>query len=189
MLLACVLSACSSGKKIITTVILNFETTAGIAASQDFIYDDPDGYGVIEPTIEPINLIASNFTLAVEFQNRLETPFDDITADVLDKSGEYLLVFTGSAVVGPASTNETGPLLQGYADMDASGLPLGLTNTIAATPGTGTLIITLRHMPPEEPPTKSIDTLMQVKTGGVDAIGGSTAGQVAFSVNVRRASP
>jgi hypothetical protein len=79
----------------------------------------------------------------------------------------------------------TGPLMQSYADMDGNGLPVGLSNAIVASAGTGQLTITLRHMPPEEPPVKSSSTLMDAKTGGVDSIGGSTDAQVNFMVTVQ----
>ena len=88
-------------------------------------------------------------------------------------------------MVGPATTNTTGPLMQSYADMDENGLPVGLTDTIVASAGTGQLTVTLRHMPPEEPPVKSSNTVMEVKTGGIDSIGGSTDAQVNFMVTVR----
>jgi hypothetical protein len=68
--------------------------------------------------------------------------------------------------------------------MDANGLPVGLTSGITAVAGTGQLTVTLRHMPPEEPPVKSSTTLMEVKTGGVNSIGGSTDAQVNFDVAV-----
>lgn len=40
-------------------------------------------------------------------------------------------------------------------------------------------------MPPEEPPVKSADTVMQAKTGGLDSIGGSTDANVTFNVTVQ----
>jgi hypothetical protein len=46
------------------------------------------------------------------------------------------------------------------------------------------MIVTLRHMPPEEPPQKAADTLAKVKAGGIDSIGGSTDAQVMFEVTV-----
>jgi hypothetical protein len=121
----------------------------------------------------------------VQFQNRLESPPEEITEEVDEEHDVHLLLFTGSAVVGPATTNATGPLTHAYTDMDGNGLPVGLTNSIVASAGTGQLTVTLRHMPPEEPPVKSSSTLMQVKSGGVDSIGGSTDAQVNFTVTVQ----
>jgi hypothetical protein len=169
--------------EVITTVILNFTPANGSPIVSTF--DDPDGDGGEAPTIDPVNLTAGSYTLTVQFQNRLETTPEEITDEVNDEHDVHLLLFTGTAVVGPATTNATGPLMQSYADMDGNGLPVGLTNTIVASAGTGQLTVTLRHMPPEEPPVKSASTLMDVKSSGFDAIGGSTDAQVNFMVVVQ----
>jgi hypothetical protein len=166
--------------EVITTVILNFARTGGNTVTATF--NDPDGDGGAAPTVDPVNLTAGNHTLSVQFQNRL---VKEITEEVQGESDVHLLLFTGTAVVGPATSNTTGPLMHSYADTDANGLPVGLSNTIVASAGTGQLTVTLRHMPPEEPPVKSADTVMQVKTGGIDSIGGSTDAQVNFMVTVQ----
>ncbi|NVB78629.1 MAG: hypothetical protein HOV81_09565 [Kofleriaceae bacterium] len=170
--------------EVITTVILNFAPSGG-GATKTFTFNDPDGDGGSAPTIDPVNLTAGMYTLTVQFQNRLEDPAEEITDEVRDESVNHLVLFTGTAVVGPASSNATGPLTQNYADMDANNLPIGLSNNISAAAGTGTLTVTLRHMPPEEPPQKASDTLTMVKTGGVDSIGGTTDAQVNFDVTVQ----
>lgn len=173
----------SNENEVITTVILNFAPTSGSTITVTF--NDPDGDGGQAPTVDPVNLTPDNYTLTVQFQNRLVTPAEEITDEVRDEQNFHLLLFTGSAVVGPATTNATGPLMQSYADMDGNGLPVGLTNALVASAGTGQLTVTLRHMPPEEPPVKSSTTVNEVKTGGVDSIGGSTDAQVSFIVTVQ----
>jgi hypothetical protein len=168
--------------EVITTVILNFARTGGAPVVATF--NDPDGDGGQAPAIDPVNLTAGTYTLTVQFQNRLSLPAEEITDEVRDEGNFHLVLFTGTAVVGPASSTTSGPLTQGYTDMDANGLPVGLTSGITAVAGTGQLTVTLRHMPPEEPPVKSSTTLMEVKTGGVNSIGGSTDAQVNFDVAV-----
>ncbi len=169
--------------EVITSVMLSFAPPAGAPVLAEF--DDPDGDGGQAPTVQPVNLVANTtYAMTVRFQNRLEDPAEEITEEVREESDVHLLLFTGSAVVGPATANTTGPLTQAYADTDANGLPIGLASTIATKPGNGQLIVTLRHMPPEEPPRKAADTLAQVKTSGVDSIGGSTDAQVTFTVTV-----
>jgi hypothetical protein len=169
--------------EVITTVMLSFAPTGGAPVLAEF--DDPDGDGGAPPTVDPVNLVAgTSYAFTVRFQNRLEDPPEEITEEVTAESDVHLLLFTGNAVVGPATTNTTGPLMHSYGDTDVNGLPIGLTNTIAASTGTGTLTVTLRHMPPEEPPVKAADTVMMVRTGGVDSIGGSTDVQVSFQVTV-----
>lgn len=169
--------------EVITTVVLRFAPTSGDAVTATF--NDPDGDGGAAPTVDPVSLTPGNYTLTVQFQNRLVTPPEDITEEVSEEHDVHLLLFTGSAVVGPATTNTAGPLTQSYADTDGNGLPVGLTDNIVASAGTGQLTVTLRHMPPEEPPVKSSSTVMDVKTGGVESIGGSTDAQVNFAVTVQ----
>lgn len=189
VLTGCVLVACGGDggshneSEVITTVILNFTPPMGSPVSATF--NDADGDGGAAPTIDPVNLAPGNYTLTVQFQNRLETPPEEITDEVAQEGNAHLLLFTGSAIVGPATSNTTGPLRHSYSDMDDSGLPIGLTNNIVASAGTGQLTVTLRHMPPEEPPVKSADTAEQVKSGGFESIGGSTDAQVNFSATVQ----
>jgi hypothetical protein len=189
--LACAaLAACSDDggateneNEVITTVILNFMPASGPTITATF--NDADGDGGGAPTIDPVNLAPGNYTLTVQFQNRLANPVDETTDEVRDEHNFHLLLFTGSAVVGPATANTTGPLTQAYSDTDDNGFPVGLTDAIVATAGTGQLTVTLRHMPPEEPPVKAANTVMLAKAGGVDSIGGSTDAQVTFNVTVQ----
>jgi hypothetical protein len=174
----------TNDNEVITTVILNFAPGGG-GTTKSFTFNDPDGDGGAAPTIDPVNLSPGMYMLTVQFQNRLEDPAEEITNEVHDESDMHLLLFTGSAVVGPATSNTTGPLTQSYADMDANGLPIGLTDNITAAAGTGQLTVTLRHMPPEEPPQKASNTVELAKSGGVDSIGGSTDAQVNFAVTVQ----
>jgi hypothetical protein len=182
------LAACSDDTvnppEVITTVQLAFAPATGTPVTAEF--DDPDGDGGNPGTSQPVNL-ANNatYTLTVKFLNRLAMPEEDITVEIRDEGFQHQLFFTGTAVNGPATNNPSAPLTQGYTDMDMNGLPLGLTNSIMAKTGTGTMTVTLRHMPPEEPPAKAADSAMQVKTGGFDAIGGSTDAQVDFMVTVQ----
>ena len=188
LMIACALMACDEGEgptnEVITTVVLNFVPSGG-GPTLSPKFDDPDGEGGAAPTIDPVNLPAGSYALNVQFQNWLGTIPEEITDEVMDESDLHLLLFTGTAVVGPATSNVTGPLRHAYADMDVNGLPVGLANTITATAGSGELTVTLRHMPPEEPPVKSATTVDMVKTSGIDSIGGSTDAAVNFTVTVQ----
>ncbi len=169
--------------EVISRVELTFAPSAGPALT--FQYDDPDGDGGGPGESQPISLTAgTTYQLTVSFLNALEATPEDITQEVRDEAVEHQVFFTGSAVVGPATTNTTGPLTHSYADTDENGFPLGLTSTVVAAAGTGDLVVTLRHMPPEEPPQKSADSAAQVAAGGFAAIGGSTDAQVTFPVTV-----
>lgn len=173
----------SNDNEVITTVVLNFTPASGAPITATF--NDPDGDGGAAPTTDPITLAPGNYGLTVQLQNRLASPTEEITDEVRDEHDVHLLLFTGTAVVGPASATASGPLTQSYADTDGNGLPVGLSNNIVASAGTGTLTVTLRHMPPEEPPVKSSTTLADAKSGGVESIGGSTDVQVSFNVTVQ----
>ncbi len=170
--------------ELITTVVLTFSPSGGAAVVAEF--DDPDGDGGNPPMIDPVNLTDGiTYTLAVDFQNRLETPAEVITDEVRDEAAEHQIFFTGSAVNGPATDNTTGPLTHVYNDMDANALPIGLTNLMTAATGTGQLTVTLRHLPElNGAATKTADTTAQVKNGGFDAIGGSSDASVTFAVVV-----
>ncbi|MDX2092201.1 MAG: hypothetical protein SFX73_30325 [Kofleriaceae bacterium] len=172
-------------EEVITTVALNFAPSGGGAAiTAEF--DDPDGDGGQAGTADPISLAAGTYTLTVRFENRLEDPPEDITAEIEDESDQHLILYTGSAVNGPASNQPSAPLTQSYADMDANGIPIGLENQIVAAAGTGTLTVTLRHMPEVNgTAVKTATVLDTAKASGIGAIGGSTDVMVNFMVSVQ----
>lgn len=174
-------------EEVITTVTLTFTPSAGSPVVA--VFNDPDGDGGAAPTTDMIALAKNQtYITTVKFENRLETPAEDITVEVKDEGDQHQVFFTGSAVSGPASASANAPLVHAYADTDAKGLPLGLANTMtaSATGGTGQLTLTLRHMPPvNNTPVKTADTANAVKSGGLAAIGGATDVNVTFNVNVQ----
>jgi hypothetical protein len=121
------------------------------------------------------------YTLSVRFDDRRWDPPVDFTESIRSAAEEYLLFFTGSAVVGPATSNETGPLIHSYADVDANGLPLGLTNTIETVEGSGGLFLVMVRL--AEP--KSLDLLDQVKRDGPDGVLGEHEVRIQLGVVVR----
>lgn len=169
---------------VITTVRLTFTPTAG-GANVVASFNDPDGDGGSAPTVDPITLPAGAYSLAAKFENGLETPPVDITAEISDEAEEHQVFLLGTAVSGPASTQAMAPLTHSYADTDANGLPVGLANTIAAAAGTGTLTVVLRHLPPVNGmPVKVANLATTVSSGGLAAIGGSSDVEVNFPVTV-----
>lgn len=182
-LLLCLIAACGDdggngpSNELITTVLLDFVPMGG-GATITAAFVDPDGDGGDPPTIDPVNLTAgTTYTTGVRFQNGLETPPEEITDEVRDESDEHQVFFTGTAI--------DGPLVHSYLDLDANGLPIGLSSRFVAARGTGTLIVTLRHLPPVNgTPSKTADLAAQVKAGGFAAIGGSSDAQVTFMATV-----
>jgi len=164
-------------QEVITTVILELTPTGGQAMV--FEFDDPDGDGGAAPTIDPIEIGIGSYSARVRFENRLETPPEDITAEVDDEAEQHQVFFTGSALAA-------GDLAYTYADMDANGLPIGLTGSMSApSDGTGDLTVTLRHLPPiNGQPTKTAGLETQVRNGGFDGIPGESDAQVTFPVTV-----
>jgi hypothetical protein len=172
-------------EEVISAVILTF-TPDGGGAAEVFEFDDPDGDGGEAPTIDPIDLAAGNYALTVAFENRLEDPVEDITAEVEDEGDQHQIFFTGTAVDGPASDQPGAPLTQAYDDEDANGNPIGLRNTIVAAAGTGDLRVTLQHMPPvNDTPVKTADIASEVRDGGLGSIGGEPDVQIDFEVTVQ----
>ncbi len=163
--------------ELITTVTLDFVPMGG-GATLTAAFNDADGDGGDPPVIDPINLTAgTTYTTGVRFQNVLETPPEDITVEVADESDQHQVFFTGTALGGA--------LTHSYLDMDANGLPIGLSNRIVAAQGTGTMIVTLRHLPPVNgTPVKTAGLAAQVQAGGLSTIGGSSDAQVTFIVTV-----
>jgi hypothetical protein len=183
-MLGLVLAACgddgndgNNPEELITSVELAFEPMGGGTAI-NAAFRDADGDGGNPPVIDPVNLPAGTYTLGVKFKNELETPAEDITVEVMDESDVHQVFLFGTAVNGPATNNPGAPLTHTYGDTDANGFPIGLTNTIVATAGSGTLSVMLRHMPPIN------DTA--VKTGTVAATlksGGALPGEADANVN------
>jgi hypothetical protein len=171
--------------EVITTVTLTF-TPAGGGTAAVAAVDDPDGDGGNPPTVQPVTLAAGVFDMAVKFENKLESPPEDITKEVRDESRDHQVFYTGTAVNGPASNQPGAPLTHSYADTDSNGLPVGLTNRVTAAAGTGMLTVTLRHLPPvNDKAVKSAGLPESVRTGGFSGIGGTTDAQVTFPVTVQ----
>jgi hypothetical protein len=172
-------------EEVITTITLSF-TPAGGGAAVTAAFDDPDGDGGEAPSVDPIDLAtATTYDLTVRFQNKLETPPEEITDEVRDESDQHQLFFTGTAVNGPASDQPAAPLTHTYADTDANGLPVGLSNSIVTTSGTGTLTVVLRHLPPvNDVAVKVAELASTVRADGLAALPGESDVQVDFAVTV-----
>jgi len=183
---ACGEDASDAGNEneVLTTVTLTFTPTAG-GAPVVALFNDADGDLGNPPVIDPVRLAPGMYNLGLKFENRLEMPAEDITLEILDEANDHQVFFTGSAVNSPASVQASAPLTQVYSDTDANRLVLGLTNGITAVAGTGTLTVTLRHMPPVNGmPVKTAAAADTVRTSGFAGLGGSTDVSIDFAVTV-----
>jgi hypothetical protein len=181
----------SSG--LITTISLNFTPNDG-GEPLSFLWSDPEGDG--DPIVDEIPLPdasnhnhhdARNYTLDIEVWNDLEDPPRDIAADIEEAGEEFQFFFTGSAVEGPATENNSEAILaHQYADSDSSGFPLGLRNDISTLSwGSGQLTVTLRHIPPtDDQVLKTEELASEIAQGGFDSVDGESDLQVTFEVEV-----
>lgn len=165
-------------EELITTVELVF-TPVGGGAQQIFTANDPDGDGGEAPTIDTVSVIAGTFDVSVSFENRLEDPPEDITAEIRDESDQHQIFFTNATGGGLWAPHA-------YSDMDANGLPIGLTNRITVD-GTesGSFTVTLRHLPEMNgTPQKTAGLADEVDTSGFTNVPGGTDAAVTFPIAV-----
>lgn len=163
--------------EVITTVALTFSPQGG---GDDVVatWDDPENDG--SPVIDDIVLAdGTTYALAVRFLNALEDPAEDITVEIGAEDDEHQVFFTGTAFGDDLLTHA-------YADEDAQGHPVGLDSditTVAA--GSGTFIVTLRHLPPVEGEAVKTGTLADdLAAGGFSDLPGATDVQVTFPLLV-----
>jgi len=174
--------------EVMTTVVLTFTSQAD-GTALEYIWADVENDG--DPVIDDVFLAeATDYEVGVQLWNELEDPMEDVTPEIQDEADEHQVFFTGDAVEGPATgENADAILLHDYADEDANGLPLGLLNTVSTLGhGTGDLVVTLRHMPPENDQAIKVEGLADtVATEGFGAIGGANDVSVTFAVEVEHA--
>jgi len=157
-------------EEVITTITATLTPTDGgtpiVLKSQDLDGDGPNA---------PVVTVSGNFAVgkvyngAVTFLNELESPADNITAEVEEEGHEHQIFFQPSTNLGSFV----------YADQDVNGKPIGLrfTYTASATPVTGNLTLTLRHEPNKDG--------QGVSGGNIANAGGGTDAEVTFSVSVQ----
>lgn len=131
---------------------------------------DLDGDGPNAPVVTVSgNLVAgTTYTGSTEFLNELEDPAEDITVEVEEEGADHQIFYQLPSSIGTVT----------YTDTDANGRPIGLNFTlVAGTSGTtGTLTVTLRHLPNK--------TATGVAAGDITNAGGNTDAAVTFSVAV-----
>ena len=131
---------------------------------------DLDGDGPNAPVVTVSgNLVAgTTYTGSTEFLNELESPAEDITVEVEEEGADHQVFYQLPSSIGTVT----------YTDTDANGRPIGLNFTlVAGTSGsTGTLTVTLRHLPNK--------TATGVAAGDITNAGGNTDAAVTFSVAV-----
>lgn len=154
-------------EEVITTV-----TTTLVGGGQTITLTsrDLDGDGPNAPVVTVSgNLVAgTTYTGSTTFLNELESPAEDITVEVEEEGADHQVFYQLPSSIGTVT----------YTDTDANGRPIGLNFTlVAGTSGsTGTLTVTLRHLPNK--------TASGVSSGDITNAGGNTDAAVSFSVAV-----
>ncbi len=153
-------------EELITTVKLTFTPHDGGNAIV-FSSTDLDGDGAQAPVV--VNGILKDSTmyhLAVEFLNELESPAEEITAEVQQEGTEHQVFF---------SLAPTLDLNHSYDDADTEGNPIGLMNIFnTGAASTGDLSVILRHEPNKQ--------ASGVAAGDITNAGGVTDAEVEFEV-------
>jgi hypothetical protein len=125
--------------ELISRVTITLTPPGGGAPITSFI-DDPDGNGPRAPSAQSGALVLARnttYTGTVRFENRLENPPEDITAEVQAEANEHRVFYTVSGSGVTVTTTDT----------DGQGRPLGLrfTTAVGATPAPGTMQVVLCH--------------------------------------------
>lgn len=165
--------------EVFTDVTLVFTNTADNSTVRAAA-TDPDGVGS-QPLVvqDEINLAAgASYTLTFEIFNNLETPGEDIGAEILEEDNEhqFFFSFTDGAFSSPTGDGNVDvaddPL--NYDDMDENGWNVGLvTSWTTGDPSAGgSFRVKLQHQP-------------DVKTGTTGSTDGDNDFDLTFVLNIQ----
>lgn len=159
-------------EELITTVTAIY-TPVGGGTAVTLQYKDLDGDGPNAPVITVSNPFVQNKTYngAVTFKNETVNPAEDITLEILEKDIEHQVFYLKTGTLN-AFTYATAT-----SNFDKNGKPVGLQSVFVTTgPATGTLNITLRHLPNKSG--------ANVAAGDITNAGGATDAEVTFNISV-----
>lgn len=142
--------------EVITDVKLVFTNESDATDVVEALAQDPDGEGVEPMTIVTDIALDTNktYTLTIEIVNNLESPANDVAAEVKeeDEEHQFFFSFTNNAFTNPTGSGNVGDGTSAivYNDEDANGNPLGLSTTWttgSTTTSNGTFRVVLMHQP------------------------------------------
>lgn len=158
-------------EEVITTVVLSL-LKSGETTPVNYAFNDPDGDGGLMPTIDSVIIDKNSaYTAQLILINQLATPVDTISNEIQDEADEHQFFYQSTP------TDLLSPFT--YLDFDGNGKPLGLSfqfNTKNASE-TGSLKITLRHLPAKSAPG--------VSSGDITNAGGETDIEITFPVRLK----
>ena len=155
-------------EELITTVTYTLTPTSG-GAAVTLSFKDVDGDGGDEPTITG-GVLAPNqmYTGSLVLLNEIESPAEDITAEIAMEAEEHQFFFQSSI----------SDLSISYDDQDMEGNPIGLSNTLTTgNAATGTITVTLRHEPKK--------SATGVSEGDITHAEGETDIEIIFPIDVQ----
>lgn len=139
-----------SEQEIISRVSLTL-TPVGGGTAQVIYIDDADGLGPNAPSAQVGTLQlrqGASYTGTVRFENRLVTPAENITTEVVEEAAEHMVIYTVGGGTGVTVTTT---------DTDGTGRQLGVNFTAAAaggaTLGARTMRVVLCHYDATPKPT------------------------------------
>jgi hypothetical protein len=159
---AATLSACkkeqveTNDDEVITSVLVKLTPTTG-GNTLTYSYEDLDGPGGNNPTIQPISLQANqSYNVSLLLLNKTTNPADTISNEIINEADAHRFYFEPSA-----NSN----ISVGSLDTDGNGNPLGM-NSLWTTGdvSNGTIKITLRHYPGTPPNKASNDPVNSTKS-------------------------
>ena len=152
-------------EEVITDVKLIFTNDANASDIVEARAQDPDGAGAQELQIlDEINLeVSKSYTLTFEIMNNLDSPGEDIGAEIAaeDEEHQFFFSFSNNAFTNPTGNGNidtySDPL--NYNDTDGNGNPIGLSTswTTASTLTGGTFTVRLQHQPDLKTATSGAD--------------------------------
>jgi len=147
LLIAAVFSSCKKDKdepeeneeEVITTMNVIIREEGG-GAETTYAFDDPDGPGGNQPTIDDIVLAAGKaYDVEVVLLNKTTNPPEVVSEEVSEEAEDHRFYYE---VSGGAN------LTVSDFDTDSNGMPVGLTSKwTTGAASTGKIDITLRHYP------------------------------------------
>lgn len=133
---------------------------------------DLDGDGPNAPVVTVSGNLTAGTTYqgSTTFSNELADPIEDITAEIEEENLDHQVFYFLSSALGTVTYDPT--------DLDSEGNPIGLhfTFVAGASGTTGTLTVTLRHLPNK--------TVSGVSGGDITNAAGNTDAEVYFPLTV-----
>jgi len=151
-------------EEVISRVILTFSPTGG-GDDVTATYLDSDGDGAAPPTISEIELVEGiEYDLSMTLTNTLESPEEDITAEIRDEDDEhqFFFEFTNDIFSDPSGDGNVDNRddAVNYNDTDDNGNPVGLETTWTAgahTDAAGDFRVVLKHQPDIKSATSTVN--------------------------------